>query len=108
MPKSNVDFWAKKFAENVERDRRTELRLKERGWRVTTVWECELSRSTLQTIRKVAEWLKQEGDHEQDHSYGQLQMSRSKLLAVAEKKVRYRLDSYDKNQIPSGFEENKK
>jgi DNA mismatch endonuclease, patch repair protein len=43
-PKSNVEFWAKKFAENVARDRRTNSALRRLGWRVIVVWECELSR----------------------------------------------------------------
>jgi DNA mismatch endonuclease (patch repair protein) len=41
-PKSNVEFWAEKFNGNVERDRRTATALKKLGWRVITVWECEL------------------------------------------------------------------
>ena len=40
-PKTNIEFWSRKFAENVERDRRTTAALKELGWRVITVWECE-------------------------------------------------------------------
>ena len=41
-PKSNLAFWSAKFTENVERDRRTMIALKGLGWRVVTVWECEL------------------------------------------------------------------
>ena len=43
-PKSNLEFWIKKFAENVARDRRTTAALKKLDWRVITVWECELDR----------------------------------------------------------------
>jgi len=42
MPKSNVEFWQTKFARNVERDHRTETVLKEKGWNVLVVWECEM------------------------------------------------------------------
>lgn len=42
IPKSRVDFWQKKFSENVERDRRSEKRLAGLGWKVIVVWECEL------------------------------------------------------------------
>jgi DNA mismatch endonuclease (patch repair protein) len=42
VPKSNTDFWSKKFSENVARDRRTSTSLKRLGWRVITVWECEV------------------------------------------------------------------
>lgn len=40
-PKSNVDFWKKKFKENVGRDERKEEELRQAGWRVLIVWECE-------------------------------------------------------------------
>ena len=39
-PKSRVDFWMRKFAENVARDRRNEEALRELGWRVLVIWEC--------------------------------------------------------------------
>jgi len=41
-PKSNSDFWQKKFEANVSRDRLNETRLENLGWRVFIVWECEL------------------------------------------------------------------
>lgn len=43
VPKSRTDFWMKKFAENVERDKRVQQELTEIGWRVITIWECETS-----------------------------------------------------------------
>ncbi len=43
-PKSNLEFWTTKFSDNVARDRRTTAALKGLGWRVITVWECELAR----------------------------------------------------------------
>lgn len=42
-PKSQTDFWQRKFAGNVERDRRVQKELKKRGWKVMVVWECQLS-----------------------------------------------------------------
>lgn len=42
-PKSNPDFWNAKFAENVKRDTLTDNALKELGWRVIIIWECEIS-----------------------------------------------------------------
>lgn len=42
MPKSNPDFWNAKFAENVKRDTLTDNALKELGWRVIIIWECEV------------------------------------------------------------------
>ena len=40
-PKSRVAFWTRKFAGNVARDRRNEDALRDLGWRVLIVWECE-------------------------------------------------------------------
>lgn len=41
-PKTNTDFWKKKFDETIARDARKTSELKEDGWRVITIWECEL------------------------------------------------------------------
>lgn len=41
-PSSNVEFWAKKFRQNVERDARNIRDLQEAGWRVGVVWECAI------------------------------------------------------------------
>ena len=41
-PKSRVDFWKKKLTENVERDKRNRKALRQEGWKVVVVWECEL------------------------------------------------------------------
>lgn len=40
-PKTRLEFWSRKFQQNVTRDRRTESALRRRGWSVLTVWECE-------------------------------------------------------------------
>jgi DNA mismatch endonuclease (patch repair protein) len=40
-PKSNPDFWQKKFQENVRRDERKEEELRRSGWRVFIIWECQ-------------------------------------------------------------------
>lgn len=40
--KSNVDFWAGKLAANTSRDARNVALLRERGWEVEIVWQCEL------------------------------------------------------------------
>ncbi len=41
IPKSNVEFWQKKFQNNVARDLRVRQELEDRGWKVITIWECE-------------------------------------------------------------------
>jgi DNA mismatch endonuclease (patch repair protein) len=54
-PKSRIDFWQAKFAANVERDKRAVQELTALGWRVFTLWECDIKSSDsvvdqLQTI----------------------------------------------------------
>ncbi|MCP4050881.1 MAG: DNA mismatch endonuclease Vsr [bacterium] len=41
-PKSKTDFWRNKFKETVRRDKDKELTLKSSGWKVLTIWECEI------------------------------------------------------------------
>ncbi len=41
-PKSNRDFWERKFADNRRRDARKIRELRAAGLRVLIVWECEL------------------------------------------------------------------
>lgn len=40
-PKSRVEFWQRKFEQNVERDGRTMRALTDQGWEALVVWECE-------------------------------------------------------------------
>jgi hypothetical protein len=41
-PCSNVEFWAKKFTENVARDERNLEKLRDAGWIVVVAWECDI------------------------------------------------------------------
>lgn len=49
-PKANAEFWRKKLGGNVVRDRRHAGSLKKQGWRVFTVWECDLSEARLKRL----------------------------------------------------------
>lgn len=42
LPKSRLDFWVPKLHANKQRDRRTQRALVKDGWRVLTLWECQL------------------------------------------------------------------
>lgn len=48
MPKSNVEFWEKKLYGNKERDERNQKELEAMGWKVITVWECELKKNKVE------------------------------------------------------------
>ena len=44
LPKSRLDFWLPKLAGNRKRDQAVERRLRRSGWKVMTIWECQLAR----------------------------------------------------------------
>lgn len=50
-PKSRLEFWEPKFEANIARDARDQTALRERGWTVIIVWECELAKpSTIEQL----------------------------------------------------------
>lgn len=46
-PKSRLDFWLPKFAKNVERDLAAQSALRELGWNLVIIWECETKKIDL-------------------------------------------------------------
>lgn len=44
-PKTNTDFWTSKIERNRRRDLDNGIKLRNAGYNVITIWECELSRS---------------------------------------------------------------
>ena len=58
-PKSNSEFWQKKFAYNIERDEKNYNLLRDLGWNVIIIWECEIrhgdSQKALQSLKEKIE-----------------------------------------------------
>lgn len=54
IPKTRADWWLNKILGNIKRDEVNVLRLKKEGWKVITIWECqlktELSEKTLRSL----------------------------------------------------------
>ncbi len=46
-PKANSDYWRKKIAGNVQRDKRSARALRQAGWKRLIVWECQLRSERL-------------------------------------------------------------
>ena len=42
LPSTNLEYWKKKIAENLERDERKTRELEKLGYRVLIVWQCQL------------------------------------------------------------------
>ena len=51
-PSSRQEYWLPKFNRTVERDKKNQEELREKGWNVIVVWECE-----TKDIAKIAEYL---------------------------------------------------
>ena len=43
-PSSNQEYWFPKIQRNVEKDKLNAAELQKMGWRVITIWECELKK----------------------------------------------------------------
>lgn len=59
-PTSNVEFWKTKIQNNIDRDKRVKNELRKAGWRIFTVWDCELKNKKLfdKTMKKIIVKLK--------------------------------------------------
>src|ERR1700761_9447391 len=42
LPQTNADFWKQKVEKNTARDRKARVELKKLGWRVVTLWQCQI------------------------------------------------------------------
>lgn len=63
MPKSNVEFWENKIRTNKERDEKNHRILRETGWKVIVIWECQLKAADIEeTMREVVESLRHTGE----------------------------------------------
>jgi len=55
-PTSNVEFWNEKLDRNLARDTANITRLRDMGWQVLVVWECEMGRAA-ETLHSVEDFL---------------------------------------------------
>lgn len=52
-PATNTAFWNAKLDANMDRDRRSTAALKNLGWAVRIVWECELASGTADLVAEL-------------------------------------------------------
>ncbi len=57
-PKGNYQFWQDKFNANIKRDKNNIVSLKQMGWNVIVLWECEIKNDIDQTIKSVLNIIK--------------------------------------------------
>ena len=47
-PQNNAEFWKQKISGNISRDSKNYALLREQGWAVITIWECQLKKNCFQ------------------------------------------------------------
>ena len=52
-PKTNAKAWKEKIERNQVRDRRATRLLRQRGWRVFRIWECQLARYPDRCVARI-------------------------------------------------------
>lgn len=70
VPKSNVEFWQRRFVTNVQRDEQNYARLQQMGWKVVILWECEVigaDRATKQLLRYFGDLVTSRKGHASQH-----------------------------------------
>jgi DNA mismatch endonuclease (patch repair protein) len=55
QPSTNTEYWLKKKASNIERDKKNIFTLSNDKWRVLTIWECSLYRKDKKALSKVVD-----------------------------------------------------
>lgn len=51
LPSSNIQFWENKISQNISRDENVTQKLKELGWKVIIIWQCEIQNNLSREIR---------------------------------------------------------
>ena len=59
MPKTHTDFWKRKFEQNVKNDLANHKKLRNSGWHVIILWECEIKEDFEQLIKMTENEMKQ-------------------------------------------------
>ena len=54
-PKNNAEFWKKKIEDNISRDRKKAETLKDQGWKVIVVWECDLKHNFVFSMQNLVD-----------------------------------------------------
>jgi len=55
FPKSNSEFWRKKILKTVERDSAKNERLREIGWDVLVIWECDIEKNLDMVLEAIVQ-----------------------------------------------------
>ena len=57
-PKTRTEFWLDKFEKNVDNDHIHREALEAAGWKVITLWECDINKRFDETMEQVVQKIK--------------------------------------------------
>ncbi len=55
IPKTRTDWWLEKINKTIALDKNRYIELNASGWKVITIWECELKQNRLERLIKLIE-----------------------------------------------------
>lgn len=56
-PKTNLEYWLPKLKRTQERDKENQKKLKEIGWGVLVIWECEIEKKLDYVVQQIQNFL---------------------------------------------------
>ncbi|OGU80359.1 MAG: very short patch repair endonuclease [Ignavibacteria bacterium RBG_16_35_7] len=57
-PSTNTSYWYKKIDENIKRDKRKAKEINKLGWKILTIWQCQIQ-SKIKSEKRLSLLLKQ-------------------------------------------------
>jgi DNA mismatch endonuclease, patch repair protein len=57
VPSSNQEYWEPKLRRNITRDAENEAALRQCGWKLLIIWECELRVNAERAFAKITKFL---------------------------------------------------
>ncbi len=83
-PKTNIEYWQKKFCKNVSRDIEIRKKIQELGWDIIVVWECKIMNDPVSALNDIIREL----EDDSYYKYHQ-EIDRRQIIKIAEKRSRY-------------------
>ena len=103
-PQSNAEFWQTKIQNNIRRDELSTQALDTMGWRIITVWECELKKDRREeTLRALAEQIRCNGA-----AYDSEQRQRRERNAEHRARIKAAKERYESMMAELGLAKNRK
>jgi len=100
IPKTNTNYWTEKITRNKERDKNNVIQILSMGWKVMTIWDCEIQQKgnieslTQKIICLLHESIPKQFENISLKFYEEIG---NKVTLVAEDMIQYQRKRRDKN-----------